>query len=283
MLKKLKEDEFNSLVDRMYILACDYSKSSYPTYNDGIQTKERFIQDAKNSFQRENEETLLFCDEENVLGWIHYYYLKEDDYLATKSMQSSSKFDLMISEFEEYVARRYSNFSLYLSFPCKNTNAIEYVESHGYALLDYAHHMVLRMDDYKFINDDRNVSRLIVEDYEAFGILHDSVNDGMYWNSKRIKENIDRWDIFVYKLNNEIIAAIYNFKKETNEIYGVDFNEGIHNDVIYEALLISVANSCKSNGMKHLCYFCSDEELATTKKIGFRFINECKGYVKRKQ
>ena len=42
MLRKLEEKEFDKYLDMMYELACDYSKSSYPTYNDGIQTKEIF-------------------------------------------------------------------------------------------------------------------------------------------------------------------------------------------------------------------------------------------------
>ena len=47
MLRKCTEQEFEKYIDFAYTLALESSKSGYPTYNDGIKTKEMFIERAK--------------------------------------------------------------------------------------------------------------------------------------------------------------------------------------------------------------------------------------------
>lgn len=79
MLRVLEEAEFDKYIDFAYNLALDLTKSSYPTYTDGIKTKEDFIARAKVSFRKESEEIMLFEVDGSVEGWIHYYVLKEDE------------------------------------------------------------------------------------------------------------------------------------------------------------------------------------------------------------
>lgn len=42
MLRICTEQDFNTYFDFVYELALDQSKSGYPTYSDGIKTKEMF-------------------------------------------------------------------------------------------------------------------------------------------------------------------------------------------------------------------------------------------------
>lgn len=85
MLKRLKEQDFDRFVGLAYELALDMTKSGYPTYADGIKTKNDFIDRARKAFSRDNEEILLFERDGKVAGWIHYYYLPKDRYLDTCS------------------------------------------------------------------------------------------------------------------------------------------------------------------------------------------------------
>ena len=47
MLRILEEDEFDKYIDFAYELATDPAKSGYPTYADGIKTKERFVKSSQ--------------------------------------------------------------------------------------------------------------------------------------------------------------------------------------------------------------------------------------------
>ena len=282
MLRKLEEKELDKYIDMMYELACDFTKSSYPTYNDGVETKETFVLDSKKAFIQDDAEILLFCDEDKVLGWIHYYFIADDNYLATASMQASNKFDLMLAEFEQYVVDNYPSYDIWLGFSSQNIIAINYVEAQGYKQHGHLQHTMLHLDDYEFIEENKHASTLTMDEYEAFGLLHDSVNsDEMYWNSERIKNNFDKWNILTYKKDTELLGAIYCVNKTISEIFGVDFTDDTYNDVVFEALLVGIANRCKENGTKYLCYFCENNQLDTVKKLGFSHIDEYKGYVKK--
>ena len=279
MLRKLEDKEFDIYVDMMYELACDYSKSSYPTPNNGIETKESFIAYNKKALSEDNAEILLFCDEDEVLGWINYYFLKDDNYLDTDSMQASSKFDVMLSEFEQFVAEKYPTYDLWLGFSSKNTDATNYVEKHNFTLLDRAHNMILHLDKYNPIKNDELVEELIFEEYEPFSRLHDLVcPDDVYWNSERIKANFDKWKIFTYKSNGELLGSIY---LRNSEIFGVDFTENVYNAKVFESLLIGMVNNFKLVGKDYINYFCNDQELEIVKKVGFNYIDEYKSYLKK--
>ena len=282
MLRKLEEKDLDKYVDMMYELACDFTKSSYPNYSDGVVTKEDFVLDRKRSFKQDNAEILLFSDKNQVLGWVHCYYLAIDNYLTMSTMQASDKFDLMLAEFEQYVADNYPTYDVWLGFPGENIVAINYVEAHGFKLLDWLQHTMLHLDCYEFIEENKHVSALTMDEYEKFALLHDSVSSAeMYWNSVRIKENFDKWNILTYKNDGELLGAIYFTNTTVSEVFGVDFTNGTYNDDVFEALLVSAANMCKASGMTHLCYLCENKELETVKKTGFDYICEYKGYVKK--
>lgn len=47
MLRICTEQEYEKYIDFVYEIAIDQSKSGYPTYSDGIKTKEMFIESSK--------------------------------------------------------------------------------------------------------------------------------------------------------------------------------------------------------------------------------------------
>lgn len=50
MLRKLNEDEYKQYLDFAYELALDLTRSCYPTYADGLKTREDFDQAAARAF-----------------------------------------------------------------------------------------------------------------------------------------------------------------------------------------------------------------------------------------
>ena len=60
MLTELNRKNFDKYADWAYSLALDISRSSYPTYTDGIKTKQDFIDTALKSYSNDNSQILLF-------------------------------------------------------------------------------------------------------------------------------------------------------------------------------------------------------------------------------
>ena len=70
MLTSLERKDFEKYVDWAYSLALDRTRSCYPTYSDGIKTKQNFIDNACKSLESDTSEILLFADKDKVLGLI---------------------------------------------------------------------------------------------------------------------------------------------------------------------------------------------------------------------
>lgn len=99
MLRKPKKDEFEEYSERAYVLALDPSKSSFPSYADGIKTKEDFLAVAKRGF--ENEEIYIFEHGGEMRGWIHFYVLKKDRYIGLEAFETDG---FEKEQFAEFVA-----------------------------------------------------------------------------------------------------------------------------------------------------------------------------------
>ena len=84
MLIKARKEDVDQYVEYIYGLSQDYRTSSFPTYLDGIKTREEFIRTAYDGLQKDMDEILLFQKEE-VRGWIHYYHLNGDRYIGFMS------------------------------------------------------------------------------------------------------------------------------------------------------------------------------------------------------
>lgn len=83
MISTLQIKDFDKYIDFVWELAQDQTKSGYPTYTDGIKTKQDFITRERKAFSRENEDILLFTLNGQIEGWIHYCARPQDNYLDT--------------------------------------------------------------------------------------------------------------------------------------------------------------------------------------------------------
>lgn len=112
MLIKLEAFMFEEFAEQAYEMAMIPEITSYPVYYDGIKTKEDFMERAEKAFARENEEILLFYREDEFSGWIHFYALPEDQYLATVSMSAREGIEQMLDEFLVFAAQNILIFTL---------------------------------------------------------------------------------------------------------------------------------------------------------------------------
>lgn len=73
MLKEATLQDVQTHAALAYALACDPARSCYPTYADGIKTKEDFLLDARRAAEGETSELLLFEMDGVVEGWLSYF------------------------------------------------------------------------------------------------------------------------------------------------------------------------------------------------------------------
>lgn len=273
MLTKLERNDFEKYIDWAYNLALDITRSSYPTYTDGIKTKQDFIDAALKTFESDNSEILLFSNDEKILGWINYYVLPEDKYIALKAFNTESQTKTALKEFENYCKSRFCRYTLYMGFAKENVNAISYFKENNYKLLEVSFPNVFHFSDFKPSDSSDKIMKITKENYCLFSELHRLNDDEMYWNTERILNKIDNWNIYYYD-DGKYQGAIYFTGKKTAEIFGVDFSDNEYNPAVFKELFIKCLNVCFSRKAEHLYYFSEYDEGDILKKLGFISLGE---------
>lgn len=275
MLKKLEEQDFDRYVEFAYELALDMTKSGYPTYADGIKTKDEFVDRAREAYYAQNDEILLFERDGAVAGWIHYFYLPEDRYVDTCAFCIAEGTEEALAEFIDFAREHFPGSELYLGFPRENREAVAALEAGGYECIEESYNDAVDFADYVLCPENAGILAITRENYSFFAALHSQTDCDMYWNTARILDAIDRWRIYVYLRNGKAAGAIYFMDdKIMPEIFGVDFPEGAYDSEVYQALLTAALNEGKRSGAKHMIFFNEKEAQADALSCGFRCIGE---------
>lgn len=154
MLKKCTEPEFEKYVDFIYELALVPSKSGYPTYNDGIKTKEMFLERSRKAFSKNTEDILLFEHNGNVEGWIHYYWIPEDHYLSTVSFNINLAVEEALQEFLDFAKTEFCGYDLYLGYPAENKNAVDFLSAHGFECIEEDYNNTAFLENFKCVEEN---------------------------------------------------------------------------------------------------------------------------------
>lgn len=280
MLTKLKKKDFAKYIDWSYNLALDISHSSFPTYSDGVKSKQDFINTALRSFSDTNREILLFIHDGKVCGWINYYFLPEDKYVGLEAFNTENNTKIALKEFENYCKSRFKGYSLYLGFSTENKEAVAFFNENGYKLLETSYPNVFHFADFKPLKCSNNVIEITKENFNLFESLHSAIDEDMYWNVKRIYDNFDNWHIYYYEDKNTR-GAIYFTGKTVMEIFGVDFLNSDFNFAVFKELLIKCMNVCHSLLAEHLYYFSENNESKILSELGFKCLGKYNCYTLR--
>lgn len=275
MLTPLKETEYQAYIDYAYGLALDRTKSSYPTYTDGLKTKEDFIKYAARAFQRDNQELLLFEDGGRVLGWVHYYVIPEDRYIGAQSILTEEKTAQAMEELMARLGEKYPGWTFWAGFSEENRSALAALESMGFQRTEESLVGVLKFADYSPLPEDVECVEIGAGNFDQFAALHAMWDGEMYWDNAHLREALDDWHIYMV----EDRAAIYfRYVGKSMEIFGVDFRDGVFDPEALRALLVKGLNRSKADGMVDLTYFHEEEERPVLEEVGIHKIDRYLGY-----
>ncbi|MDL2292259.1 hypothetical protein LJC17_01505 [Acholeplasma sp. OttesenSCG-928-E16] len=147
MLRKITKKEFDVYVDYIYKLTQQFETSSFPTYLDGIKTKEDFFEDSKNGMEREDEVILLYLNSNNIVkGWIHFFFEPNELYLETRSFCIDGYYDEAVDDFQKYLINDFYNYEISIGLPNQNTSAISSFLKSDYKIIEETDVMIARIN-----------------------------------------------------------------------------------------------------------------------------------------
>lgn len=265
-----------------YNLSQDLTTSGFPTYLDGIKTKNDFYKSAYSSFSKSNSKILLFINNDEVLGWIDYYWIEQDHYLGFNVFNIQNNQQEAIEEFIEFSKSRYPNYTIYFGFPSGNKLSIEYLKSIDSEKIDENYVYTLNFEKYSPLKYDGDIVQVNNENWNDFRDLHDKASD-IYWNSDRLFNALNsksnkKWNIFLYYEKNILKGCIYFvYTPLLMEVFGIDYKDDFDENIMRN-LLIKCLNTSKLDNQKHTTFFVEEKERKIVESVGFNFITKYELY-----
>ena len=269
-------------IELFYALSQDLTRSSFPTYADGIKTKNDFIERINEGLTREDEELLLYQnDAGEVQGLIHYYWIEKDRYLSFVAFDLQRDTARAIDEFLRQVEKRFAGYQIAFGFPKENRDACSHLVALGFRKLEETECFVLHFRDYALMPEDASVLPVTEENYSAFRALHD-LDPDMYWNSDRLLEGLrgktkTPWRLYLCCENGETVGTVYDTcAQHMMEIFGFDYKDRTFRPDVMKKLMIKALNQAKADGLRHMVYFAEQEECEVLQELP---VTHIAGYV----
>lgn len=280
MLRIPTANEFEEYSERAYVLALDPSRSSFPSYADGIKTKEDFLAIAKRGFESENEEIYIFEHGGEMRGWIHFYVMKEDKYISLEAFETDGFEEEQFADFVALLKEKYTGYEVTAGFPSQNERAVSAAIENGFEIIEESAVNILFFSDYEPQSESGRVEPLTKNNLAVFAKLHDKVE--MYWNTKRLTEAYfdgDKWRIYLTEKNGKAAAIYFVYAENIAEIFGLDFSDGFDGTAAEELLTAALTEAKKNVSAKAMYWFTEDErETQLAKRFGAKKFTDYKAF-----
>lgn len=277
MLTRLTETEFDKWTAWAYRLATNEKHASYPTYRDGIKTREDFVERARRGFN--DEEVLLFRHDGEVCGWIQWYAIPAENYAQTVSFLVERHVVEATREFVAHVARLHPGALLDIGVDGANQQAAAALQACGFTLLENAVNHTLFFEQYQPMPVTEGVTQMGAADENDFRRLHNWPD--MYWNADRILADLPNWKVYLHRQQGVVVAALVCRAGDWPEVFSVDFDGEDFRPESYRAMMAACLNDAKAVGCPYMTYFEEEEQaLPILDALGFDAVGRYAAYRK---
>lgn len=283
MIKNIDEEHINSAVEFSWKLYEHPENSSYPLNV----IREEFKNNFEKSLSSDTDILLGYYKDNKLIGVLHFYIIKEDKYLQTTGVFiKDDYYNDVMDDFIKKLKEDYPGYRALLGFPKENKNANNYLSSKSYKCLDSDTDMRLNPSDFKPANKTCNIIKITEETFDEYSKFHDKYFDGAYWTSSKVKESFNMWNIFCYKIENNIEGGLFMRKYEKDnsiEIMGLDFSKEYNTKENIASIVSYALKYCFKNlvPVSQAIFFIEDkdtEQMEAAKELGFKYFSSYRCY-----
>lgn len=275
MLRMAKSDELDALIEAFWPVALDLTHSAYPTYTDGIKTREDFAEAIHRAHQADWGEVLVHVHEGAVNGLL-VIDVADDEFVSLHVCLTRAHQPECLAEALAHVAGKHPGKTLWLGFAPENAEMLAFAQANGFMLLDDTVNWNIALADWQPVQPDMPVLPVTGENYAVFRALW--TDKTMYWNADRIEAALDRWMLFVTSDGRGAVACLD--EGVMLEIFGSQYHNG-YDGAVHRALMTACLNAAKAQGAQYLTYFSDRTEAAVMQSLGFRRVSDYRCYEKK--
>lgn len=275
MLKPVRAEELDTLLEVFWPVALDLTRSAYPTYTDGIKTREDFSEAIRRAQRADWGEVLVHvCD--SVDNGLLVIDVADDKFVSLHVCLTHAHQPECLTEVLAYLSGKHPGKTLWLGFAPDNADMLTFAESNGFTLLDDTVNWNIALADWQPARTDMPVQPVTRESYEAFRALW--TDERMYWNADRIGAALDRWMLFVTADGRGAVACMD--EGAMLEVFGFQYRDG-YDEAVHRALMTACLRAAKEKRAQYLTYFSDRSEAAVMQQLGFRRVSDYRCYEKK--
>jgi GNAT superfamily N-acetyltransferase len=227
----------DEVMDFAWELSRNNLHASYPRINSIEELKEE-LEKAMNLENR----NIIACYHQDVLcGVCFYYWISDEKYAQTSGFLISGDYSQVADEFISHISRQLPGYELFIGVPFTNKNANDYFIKRNTERIDSSIVTALyNLESHGNVSHN-NVKKITNSNYEEYAAFHDkyAIPIGMYFNSKNLQRDLDRFCVFAFIQNGEIRGSIFTkVFKDGGDVVGLFVDEEYKNKGI-ESILIN--------------------------------------------
>lgn len=267
MLREARADELEELIDAFWPLAADLTRSTYPTYADGIKTCADFRQAVSRAYREAWGEVLVHIRNGADNGLI-VLDVTDDAFISLHVCLNRTDQTGCLTEVLAYLRQKHAGKTLWLGFAPENAEMLAFAQAQGLRLLDDSVNWNISLADWQPDPAELPVTPVTCENYALFRALW--TDEEMYWNADRIEAALERWRIFIMEDGCGAVACMD--EDMMPEIFGFQYRGG-YDAAAHRTLMTACLNDAKAKGSQYLTYFSDREEAPVMQALGFRRIS----------
>ena len=272
MLRAVREEELDGLIDAFWPFALDLKQSTYPTYTDGVKTRGEFAETIRRAFREDWGEVLVHVLDGADNGLL-VIDVAVDEFVSLHVCLTRAQLPECLGEVLAYLRGKHAGKMLWLGFAPENAEMLAFAETQGFRLLDDSVNWNIALADWQPCVPELAVMPVSGENFGAFRILW--TDEDMYWNAERIEAALNRWMLFVTADGRGAVACMD--EGTMLEIFGFQYASGYDADV-HRSLMAACLNAAKAKGAGYLTYFSDRSEAAVMRSLGFRRVSDYRCY-----
>lgn len=266
-------NKLDEAIDFAWELCQDDLYASYHRLSSIEKVKE-YIERAMNS----ELERIIACYRQDVLcGVCIYFWESNEKYVQTTMFLIKENYDEIAEEFIAYIGEQLPGYELFIGVPFSNTNANQYFKRRNFRCIDsLIDTRLYNLQSHINLKHDL-VEKITKDNFKEYEIFHDkyAIPLEMYYNSKNLQKEIERFRVFVFKESGVIHASIFvEIAKEIAEIFGLfiedEYKDKNIDSILIDEVLMQLYNEFGT--LKEVLYFIdedSTEELDSALAAGF--------------
>ncbi|WP_299035459.1 hypothetical protein [uncultured Anaerococcus sp.] len=240
-IRPLERPDLGKVRELLNLAIKDETHYSYPRF----EKISDIFRELEYSIEFMATETLVAAENGEILGLITYFWDEDEKYVQTTFLVIKNKDIKVFEKLISHIKNDHDGLSinLGLSHTCW-LNDEDYFKENA-QIIEHSH--VLEAKNIRENKREREGLRVLSkEDFPKYQVFHDKFAKDMYYNSRNLLRDFDRFRVFAKENQGDIVASIlvkiYGKNPCKGEIFGIFIDENEEKSKICNELLEAMAN-----------------------------------------